>query len=292
MMDIIKKENARDSFWRNTVQRFMKHKVAMLSLAFLVVEIAVIIFFPLVMELDPYTTNPGCFSMAPNDRFILGTDDVGRDVFSRLVYGGRVSILVGFVSALLSAVIGIPMGLLAGYYGGAVRMVIMRLVDIFMSFPAMIIQLVLVTVLGASATSVMLVIGLLGWTSFARLTYSKVISVREQEYVEAARASGATNFRQMFQYILPNSLAPLLVQFSFSVASAILQESGLSFLGLGVPVPTASWGNMIYSAQSLSTLVYRPWMWVPAGLILVATVLSINFIGDGLRDALDPKLKL
>lgn len=291
-MDIIKKENARDSFWRNTVQRFMKHKVAMLSLAFLVVEIAVIIFFPLVMELDPYTTNPGCFSMAPNDRFILGTDDVGRDVFSRLVYGGRVSILVGFVSALLSAVIGIPMGLLAGYYGGAVRMVIMRLVDIFMSFPAMIIQLVLVTVLGASATSVMLVIGLLGWTSFARLTYSKVISVREQEYVEAARASGATNFRQMFQYILPNSLAPLLVQFSFSVASAILQESGLSFLGLGVPVPTASWGNMIYSAQSLSTLVYRPWMWVPAGLILVATVLSINFIGDGLRDALDPKLKL
>lgn len=116
--------------------------------------------------------------------------------------------------------------------------------------------------------------------------------MKEQEYVEAARASGATNLRQMFQYILPNSLAPLFVQFSFSVASAILQESGLSFLGLGVPVPTASWGNMIYSAQSLSTLVYRPWMWVPAGTILVATVLSINFIGDGLRDALDPKMKL
>lgn len=291
-MGMKKKENARDSFWRNTVQRFMKHKVAMCSLTFLILEIAAIIILPLVMELDPYTTNPGCFSVAPDSRFILGTDDVGRDVFSRLVYGGRVSISVGFVSALLSAVIGIPMGLLAGYYGGAVRMVIMRLVDIFMSFPAMIIQLVLVTVLGASATSVMLVIGLLGWTSFARLTYSKVISVREQEYVEAARASGATNFRQMFQYILPNSLAPLLVQFSFSVASAILQESGLSFLGLGVPVPTASWGNMIYSAQSLSTLVYRPWMWIPAGLILVATVLSINFVGDGLRDALDPKMKL
>lgn len=291
-MDRKKKENAKDSFWRNTVQRFRKHKVAMFSLAFLTVEILLIIFLPLVMDLDPYTTNPGCFSMAPDDRFWLGTDDVGRDVFSRLIYGGRVSISVGFISALLSAVIGVPLGLLAGYYGGAVRMIIMRLVDIFMSFPAMIIQLVLVTVLGASATSVMLVIGLLGWTGFARLTYSRVISVKEQEYVEAAKASGATNLRQMFQYILPNSLAPLLVQFSFSVASAILQESGLSFLGLGVPVPTASWGNMIYSAQSLSTLVYRPWMWVPAGLVLVATVLSINFIGDGLRDALDPKMKL
>ena len=291
-MDKIKKENVQNSFWRNTIQKFMKHRVAMFSLLLLTVEILAVILLPLLMDLDPYATNAGSFSMAPDERFLLGTDEVGRDVFSRLVYGGRVSIMVGFVSALLSAVVGIPLGLLAGYYGGVIRMVIMRLVDIFMSFPAMIIQLVLVTVLGASAASVMLVIGLLGWTGFARLTYSKVISVKEQEYVEAARASGATNLRQMFQYILPNSLAPLFVQFSFSVASAILQESGLSFLGLGVPVPTASWGNMIYSAQSLSTLVYRPWMWVPAGTILVATVLSINFIGDGLRDALDPKMKL
>lgn len=287
-----KKQPERDSFGRNTLQKFAKHKVAMVSLCVLIVEITLVLLLPLVMKLDPYATHNGSFNIQPNAEFILGTDDVGRDVFARLIYGGRVSLAVGFVSALLSAVIGIPLGLLAGYYGGVVRMCIMRVVDIFMSFPAMVIQLVLVTVLGPSAGSVMLVIGLLGWTSFARLTYSKVISVKEQEFVEAARACGATNGRQMFGYILPNSLAPLFVQFSFSVASAILQESGLSFLGLGVPVPTASWGNMIYAAQNLSTLVYRPWMWVPAGIVLVMTVLSINFIGDGLRDALDPKMKI
>lgn len=286
------KQSGHDSFGRDILQKFSRHKVAMLSVAFVCVEILVVVFLPIAMNLDPYTTHTGHFNIKPNTEFLLGTDDVGRDIFSRLIYGGRVSLSVGFVSALLSAVIGIPLGLLAGYYAGAVRMCIMRLVDIFMSFPAMVIQLVLVTVLGPSATSVMLVIGLLGWTSFARLTYSKVISVKEQEFVEAARACGATNLRQMFEYILPNSLAPLFVQFSFSVASAILQESGLSFLGLGVPVPEASWGNMIYAAQNLSTLVYRPWMWVPAGMILVMTVLSINFIGDGLRDALDPKMKI
>lgn len=287
-----KKSAGRDSFGQNTLQKFARHKVAMISAWFLITEILLIIVLPTAMNLDPYTTHAGNFTARPSAEFLLGTDDVGRDVFARLVYGGRVSLSVGFVSALLSALIGIPLGLLAGYYGGAVRMIIMRVVDVFMSFPAMVIQLVLVTVLGPSASSVMLVIGLLGWTSFARLTYSKVISVKEQEFVEAARACGATSGRQMFQYILPNSLAPLFVQFSFSVASAILQESGLSFLGLGVPVPAASWGNMIYAAQNLSTLVYRPWMWVPAGVILVLTVLSINFIGDGLRDALDPKMKV
>lgn len=287
-----KKDLRRNSFGRNTLQKFARHKVAMVSLCFLVLEIALVILLPMIMDLNPYTTHTGSFNIQPGAGFLLGTDDVGRDVFARLIYGGRVSLAVGFVSALLSSVIGIPLGLLAGYYGGVVRMCIMRLVDVFMSFPAMVIQLVLVTVLGPSAGSVMLVIGLLGWTSFARLTYSKVISVKEQEYLEAARACGASHGRQMFGYILPNSLAPLFVQFSFSVASAILQESGLSFLGLGVPVPTASWGNMIYAAQNLSTLVYRPWMWVPAGIVLVMTVLSINFIGDGLRDALDPKMKI
>ena len=282
----------KESFFHNTMQRFLRHKVAMVSMIVLIVELALIVVLPLIMNLDPYSIHSGHFNAAPSAEFILGTDDVGRDVLSRLIFGGRVSLLVGICSTLISACIGIPLGLLAGYYGGPMRMVIMRLVDIFMSFPPMVIQLVLVTVMGPSALSVTLVIGLLSWTGFARLTYSKVISVKEQEYVEAAKASGATNLRQMLKDILPNSLAPLFVAFSFQVASAILQESGLSFLGLGVQVPQPSWGNMIYAAQTLSTLAFRPWMWVPPGICLVLTVICINFVGDGLRDALDPKMKV
>lgn len=198
---------------------------------------------------------------------------------------------MGFLSTIISTLIGVPLGLIAGYYTGIVRSLIMRLVDIFMSFPSLVIQLVMVMLLGASTTSVTLVLGLLGWTSFTRLTYSKVLQIKEQEFVEAARANGASPARQMFQYILPNSLSPLLVRFSFAFASAILAESGLSFLGLGVQPPIATWGNMIYAAQSLSTLVFRPWLWLPPGIMIIVTVLSVNAIGDGLRDALDPKLK-
>ena len=287
-----KQEIKRESRLAATVYKFCRHKVAMVALFVLTIEILLIVLLPIVMDLDPYTSNAGHFNEAPSPEHILGTDTAGRDIFSRLIYGGRVSLMVGFFSAIISAVVGIPLGLLAGYYGGVVRGVIMRLVDIFMSFPAIVIQLVLVTVLGASTVSVTLVIGILGWTKFARYTYSKVISVKEQEFVLAAKATGATNSRMMFQYILPNSLSPLFVTFSFSVASAILQESGLSFLGLGVKVPTATWGNMLYAAQSLSVLTFRPWMWLPPGVALIITVLCINFVGDGLRDALDPKMKI
>lgn len=282
----------RDSFLRDTVEKFCRHKVAMISLVILLVEVLAFLLLPGIMNLDPYTSHAEAFDKAPSAQYILGTDAVGREVFSRLIYGGRVSLAVGFFSTVISAVIGVPLGLLAGYYDGFIRAVIMRIVDMFMSFPAMVIQLVMVMVLGASATSVMLVLGLLGWTSFTRMTYSKVISIKEQEFVEAAKACGATNTRQMVQYILPNALSPLLVRFSFCFASAILAESGLSFLGLGVQPPTATWGNMIYAAQSLSTLMYRPWQWVPPGLLLVITIFCINFVGDGLRDALDPKMKI
>lgn len=282
----------RNVFLKDAVGRFLRHRVAMVSLTILLLEILAIIFLPGLLDLDPFTSHPGQFAAAPSREFIMGTDDAGRDVFARIVYGGRVSLSVGFVAALISAVIGVPLGLLAGFYSGIVRGIIMRLVDIFMSFPALVIQLVLVTVLGASERSLMLVLGLLCWTSYTRLVYSKVLSVREEVYVEAAKASGATNLTQMVRYILPNSLAPVFVTFSFAVAGNILAESGLSFLGLGVQLPTPTWGNMIRDAQTLSTLMYRPWMWIPAGVVLVVTVVCINFVGDGLRAALDPKIKI
>ncbi|MCI8597799.1 MAG: ABC transporter permease [Lachnospiraceae bacterium] len=282
----------RNVFLKDAVGRFLRHKVAMVSLAILTFEILVIVFLPMIVKLDPLTSNPGQFAVGPNGQFILGTDDAGRDIFARIIYGGRVSLSVGFVAAFISAAIGVPLGLLAGYYDNMIRGIIMRLVDIFMSFPALVIQLVLVTVMGASAKSLMLVLGFLGWTSYTRLIYSKVLSVKEEVYVEAARATGATNLTQMVKYILPNSLAPVFVTFSFAVAGNILAESGLSFLGLGVQLPTPTWGNMIRDAQTLSTLMYRPWMWIPAGIILVLTVVCINFVGDGLRAALDPKIKI
>lgn len=285
-------KSVHDSFLWHTIEKFRKHRIAMISLYILIAEILAFLFLPPLLGLDPYTSHAGAFNTAPNARFLLGTDGVGRDVFARLIYGGRVSLSVGFFSTVISAALGVPLGLLAGYYDGFPRAVIMRIVDMFMSFPAMVIQLVMVMVLGASASSVMLVLGLLGWTSFTKMTYSKVISIRELEFVEAAKACGATSLRQMVQYILPNALSPLLVRFSFCFASAILAESGLSFLGLGVQPPTATWGNMIYAAQSLSTLVYRPWQWIPPGLLLVVTIFCINFVGDGLRDALDPKMKI
>lgn len=279
-------------FLRDAVGRFMRHKVAMVSLIILAIEILTIIFLPLILNLDPFTSHPGQFAQAPGKGFLLGTDGVGRDVFSRIIYGGRISLSVGFVAALISALIGVPLGLMAGFYDGVIRGVIMRVVDIFMSFPALIIQMVLVTVLGASAKSLMIVLGVLGWVGYTRLVYSKVLSVKQEVYVEAARSTGATNFTQMVKYILPNSMAPVFVTFSFAVAGNILAESGLSFLGLGVQLPTPTWGNMIRDAQTLSTLMHRPWMWIPAGVVLVLTVVCINFVGDGLRAALDPKIKI
>lgn len=287
-----KDTKVKNVFLRDTVDRFVRHRVAMVSLVILIVEILAILLLPIVMDLDPLFSYTGHFNEAPSQDFLLGTDAVGRDVFARIIYGGRVSLSVGFVAAVISALIGVPLGLLAGFYSGLIRSIIMRIVDIFMSFPALVIQMVLVTVLGASETSLMLVLGFLGWTSYTRLVYSKVLSVREEVYVEAARSTGATNGMLMLKYILPNAMAPVFVTFSFAVAGNILAESGLSFLGLGVQLPTPTWGNMIRDAQTISTLMYRPWMWIPAGIVLVITVVCINFVGDGLRTALDPKVKI
>jgi peptide/nickel transport system permease protein len=173
-----------------------------------------------------------------------------------------------------------------------VETVIMRCADIFMSFPNMILILVLASVLGQSVTTVTLVIGFLGWTEFARLIYASVLSVREKDYVESAKAIGAKNGTILLRYVLPNSFAPVIISFTFRTAQAIITESSLSFLGLGVQPPEASWGNILYYAQSISVLSTKLYMWVPAGVVLVLTVLSINFIGDGIRDALDTKMKI
>lgn len=291
-MENREKEKSR-SFLSDSMRRFRRHKLAMVSFAVIAIELICVIALPYILKMDPYSmdTTVG-FTAEPSSGHILGTDSLGRDVFSRVVYGGRTSLYVGIVSTIVSAVIGIPLGLVAGYYRGVAEMIIMRLSEIFLSVPSFILILVLVSLIGPSVNSVMLVIGIMGWPRFSKILYGSVLSVRERDYVEAARAVGTKNHAILWKYIFPNAFSPVLVSFTFGVASAILQESALSFLGMGVQPPEASWGNILYEAQSLTILSQKPWMWVPAGVLLMITVLGINFFGDGLRDALDPKMKL
>ncbi len=287
-----KEKLKKDSYSRDVLKKFSQHKLAMIGLAIILLEVFLVIVLPAVMKLDPYTSDILNFSAAPGAGHILGTDDTGRDVFARLVYGGRVSLLVGLLSAVISLCIGVPLGLLAGYYKGIWEMVIMRAADIFMSFPSMILILVLVSVFDPSIWTIIFVIGVLGWTDFAKLIYGNVLSIREKEYVESARAVGTKDFTILTRYVIPNAFAPVLINFTFRTAQAIIQESALSFLGMGVQPPQASWGNILYAAQSITVLSSRPWLWVPAGVLLVLTVSSINFIGDGMRDALDSRTKI
>ncbi len=274
------------SFLKNVADRFFYHRFAVLGFLFLSVEIILLFTLPHIINLDPITSDFAEFEAAPSVNHLLGTDDLGRDVFARLIYGGQVSLYVGFISALISVGIGLPLGLIAGYYHGIVETVIMRTSEIFLSIPSMILILVVVSIMGNSLEMLTIVIGIMGWPGFARLIYGNVLSEKEKEYVIAAKAIGEKDADILLRYILPNSITPILIAFTFKVASAIIQESSLSFLGLGVQPPQTSWGNMLYGAQSITVLAYKLWRWLPAGILLILTVSAINFVGDGLQDAL------
>lgn len=291
-MNHVKEKEERVSYLSEVLSKLKEHKMAMAGLFVILAEIIFVVFLPIIMKLDPYTSDYTAFSAAPSSAHLLGTDAIGRDVFARLLYGGRTSLLVGFVSTIISCAIGVPLGLMAGYLRGKTEIAIMRIADVFMSFPSIVLILVLVAVLGPSVWSVTIVIGVLGWTQFARLIYANVLSVAEKEYVESAKAIGTSTFQIILKYVLPNSFAPILIAITFQMASAILMESSLSFLGMGVQPPGASWGNMLYDAQSVTVLSQKPWIWFPPGISILLTVLSINYLGDGIRDALDPKIKI
>ena len=244
------------------------------------------------MGLEPNVTDRSAgFWAAPSAAHWLGTDDVGRDLFARLLYGGRISLFVGITSTIISVLIGIPLGLIAGYFRGTAESIIMRTADAFMSFPSMVLILVLVAVFGPSILTVTVVIGVLGWTAIAKLIYGNVLSIREREYIQAARAVGVSTKKILFSEVLPNAIPPVWANISFRVAGAILTESSLSFLGMGVQTPQASWGNIIFAAQNLLVLTARPWVWLPPGICIILVVIGFNFIGEGVRDALDPKTK-
>ena len=286
----MKQQTKRDERYFSVVrQKLMGHRPAVIGLCVLVLEVLLVILLPPILRLDPITSDYMAVNAAPGGAHALGTDAIGRDILARLVYGGRVSLMVGLISTLISCALGVPLGVAAGYLRGKVETVVMRAADIFMSFPSIVMILVLVSVLGPSVWSVTLVIGVLGWTQFARLIYGSVLSVSEEEYVASARAVGTRAPGVIARYILPNAMSPILIALTLHLAEAILTESSLSFLGLGVQPPQASWGNMLHDAQSLTVLSRRPWIWLPPGIAILITVLSINFLGDGLRAALDPR---
>jgi peptide/nickel transport system permease protein len=269
--------------------RFRRHRLALVGALLLLVQAAAAVGAPVIAPKDPYHVDLRAYRVAPNGDYWLGTDASGRDVFGRVLLAGRVSLSVGLVAVSIYAAIGILLGGLAGFLGGRTDALVMRLADMVLAFPSLIVIITVVSLVGPSIYNVMGVIGLLGWPPIARLVRGLFLSLREREFVVAARAIGVGNGRIIFRHLLPNALAPVIVAASFGMAQAILLEAGLSFLGLGVQPPTPSWGNMLNDAQSFTVLEELPWLWVPPGAMIALSVLAINFIGDGLRDALDPR---
>lgn len=269
------------------VKRFFKHKLAVISLIFLCVIILLSVLAPLIAPYDPNRITGG-FSQAPSAEHWLGTDQSGRDVLSRLLYGTRISLLVGFMATLISTIIGVVLGLLSGYFGGWLDMVIMRITDMVMSFPYILLVLVAAAIFEPGLTNIILILGFVDWPGVARLVRGNVLSLRETNFVKSAEVAGMPKRYILFSEILPNTVAPILVYATSVFALSILDEAALSYLGMGVTLPTASLGNMLNGAESLTILTSKPWLWVPAGSLIILLALSINFIGDALRDAVDP----
>lgn len=282
-----KRDIASESYFQTVIRRFRRHRLAAASLVILIILGGAALFAPLIAPYHPDEL-VGTFGSAPSKDFWLGTDSIGRDVFSRLLYAMRVSLLVGIMATLISTAVGVILGLLAGYFGGAADMVIMRFTDMVMSFPYILLVLVAAAIFKRGMWSIILILGFVDWPGIARLVRGNVLSLRETNFVKGSIVAGMPLRHILFSEILPNTVAPILVYATSVLALSMLDEAALSFLGLGVQLPTASLGNMLNGAQSLTVLTQQPWLWVPPGLLIVVLVMAINFIGDALRDALDP----
>jgi peptide/nickel transport system permease protein len=275
----------RGVFWR----QFRKNRLAMVGGAVVLVLGLVAIGAPLLAPYDPAAYDVKRILMPPGPQHWLGTDQLGRDVLSRMLYGARISMAVGFVSVGIAVLLGTLIGTVAGYYGGRVDELLMRFVDLMLNFPRFFLLLTLIALLRPSIWVIMAVIGFTGWMGLARLVRGEILSLREREFVQGARALGAADARIMARHILPNALVPVLVSATLGVAGAILTESGLSFLGLGVQPPTPSWGNILIDGKANIEIAW--WLSAFPGLAILVTVLAYNLLGEGLRDALDPRLR-
>jgi peptide/nickel transport system permease protein len=266
-----------------------RDRAGLVGVILVALTLLVAVFGPALAPYDPTLIFPGERLAAPGARFLLGADELGRDMLSRTLYGARISIQVGVIVVTLASLVGVPLGLIAGYFKGRLDLILMRLVDIMFAFPTILLALALIAVLGTDLRNLILAITIVYIPSFARVTRGSTLSVSEEPYVEAARAVGVSHARIIFQHILPNVSAPIIVQFTISLAYAILVEASLSFLGLGVQPPAASWGSMLATGKPYIDL--SPWVSVVPGVAIMLTVLGFNLLGDGMRDALDPRLR-
>lgn len=278
------------SLWGDAFSRIVKSKTSLIGLCIIIILIITAIFAPLIATHSPtgYESLTDRYQ-SPSSEHLLGTDELGRDIFSRIVFGSRISIQIGVIAVGISMIIGVLLGGIAGYFGKWIDQVIMRIIDIMMAFPSILLAIALVAVLGPNLRNAMIAVGIVGIPQFARIVRSAVLSVKETEYIEAARAIGAKHGRTLMQHVLPNCLAPIIVQATLSVGTAILDAAGLSFLGLGAQPPKPEWGAMLSDGRA--ALQNAPWVVAFPGMAIFLVVLGFNLFGDGLRDALDPRLK-
>lgn len=277
----------RQSVWKDIWKELRKNKVAMVSVVLLAILIIAVLLAPL-SPYDPYKLDASQKLQGISSSHWFGTDEYGRDYFTRTLYGGRVSLLVGFMSMIMTVVIGTSLGVFSGYVGGKVDMFLMSFTDIFLALPSMLLMVILNTFLKPGLPTLIVVLSLFSWASVARITRAETMSLKERDFVVATQNLGASNFRVIVKHIIPNILGPVIVAASLSVANAILMESSLSFLGLGVQIPRASWGSMLQGAQA--HILDYPLLAVYPGVMILITVLSFNLLGDILRNALEPKI--
>lgn len=278
-----------DSLWVTVVKRFFRNKLAVGGLVVLALLYGMALFAPQLATQAYDEMNTGDRYQKPSAQHFMGTDHLGRDVYSRVIYGSRISLSVGFISAGVAVTIGTIMGSLAGYYGGWVDTAISRFIEVVVSMPQFFLLITIVSVVERSIFVIMLIIGLTAWPNVARIVRGQFLTLRELDFTHASRALGASDSRIIWRHILPNAMAPIIVTTTLRIGQAILTESGLSFLGFGNPPPFPSWGSMI--ADGKDFLRMQPWISLFPGAFIFITVLAFNFMGDGLRDALDPKLK-
>lgn len=279
---------AKTNYSNRTLQKLLANKLSVLGAVLFAVIVFMCYCAPLFTAQSAVTMDLKNVLSPPAGMHIMGTDKIGRDIFARILYGGRISIFVGLGSALGATVIGVTFGVYAGYKGGLPDGIIMKVSEIMMSFPQIILVLILVTITGQSLWNLILIFILTGWPSMYRMARSQMLSIREEEYVQSLKAFGINDFIVAFKHMLPNAIGPIFVNITLSTATFILQEAALSFLGLGVPLEISTWGNILNAAQDITILREAWWIWLPVGIAITLFVLSINFIGDGLRDAADP----
>jgi peptide/nickel transport system permease protein len=272
-------------------KRYKKNKLAVVGLVIFTLIVLMAVFAPLISPHNPTVYDILDSNLAPSKKYPFGTDAMGGDIMTRSFYGARVSLSVAFLAMICTVTIGVIYGSIAGFFGGVVDNFMMRVIDAIQSIPTFFLLLIVASLIVPSLGSTIFVLSIVGWTGMARIVRGEILSLKTRDYIEAARATGETNRSIIFYHILPNAIAPIIVIATLDIAGNILSEAGLSFLGLGIQPPTPSWGNMLTAAQDLTSIIDYTWTIIFPGLFIIVTVLCVNFIGDGLRDALDPRMK-